>query len=210
RLQAQKRGAYHQIAGQVEGLLRLGLDHSAHFPFPFGSGQMAQIHFGQIQLCRRRDDLDRLPFDCSKGGAQRFVAPDNFFETLLQRQHIKPAFEVQAFGNVINRAARSQLIEEPEPLLGDRERGGAGALASRNDRVLDAARRPGFQPLLQQQLFGWREAGSGRRAVVYSHVVSWVTNSALVESCCASSSGSSSICAINASSIWAANSATVG
>ena len=46
----------------------------------------------------------------------------DFVEASFQRSNVKGTHEAQAHRNVVNRAIRFQLFQEPYPLLGERER----------------------------------------------------------------------------------------
>jgi hypothetical protein len=68
---------------QVEGIQRFYLYQMLRSDFPFGLGQGAEVFHkqGQVQGCS--GNLHRLPCAGRKGGAQDFVAFDNFVEALL-------------------------------------------------------------------------------------------------------------------------------
>ena len=66
--------------------------------------------------------------------------------------NIEAAFDVQSFAKIVHRRAGSELIEKPEALLRERERGRPGALATRNGQVAGGTLSQALQTLLQQQL----------------------------------------------------------
>src|SRR5262245_22146465 len=70
----------------------------------------------------RRDHLDRAAVHGYKGGAQGFVAVDEFVEAAFQRGHVELPRQTDGRGDDIAGEAGLQLVEEPEPLLRERER----------------------------------------------------------------------------------------
>ena len=54
--------------------------------------------------------------------AQRLVPPDDLAQRALQRRRVQRARQAQRDGDVVDRAPRLQLVQEPEPLLRERER----------------------------------------------------------------------------------------
>ncbi len=66
-------------------------------------------------------DLARLAVNHGKVGAQNFVAAHNFVETVGERPDIERPAEADGGGDVIEGASRLQLIEEPQPLLSERQ-----------------------------------------------------------------------------------------
>ena len=76
----------------------------------------------QRQCHRWRDDLHRLVVNRLKAGAQRLVAAHDFLQALFQHFGVQLAVEPHDVGHVVQRIVRFQLIQEPEPLLGKRQR----------------------------------------------------------------------------------------
>ena len=68
----------------------------------------------------------RPPADRWKDRAQRLVTPHDFVQRAAQRLDIHGAVEVQRQGQVVEGLAWCELIEKPEPLLCERERGDRG------------------------------------------------------------------------------------
>ena len=84
-------------------------------------GERAQL-CQPCQLCQSRDHLDRPLRTRPEGGAERLVAADDLAQARLQGRQVEAPGEDQAGGHVVGGAPRLQLIEEPEPLLGEGER----------------------------------------------------------------------------------------
>ncbi len=101
--------------------------------------QPRQVHQRQREGLRRLDHLDRRSLGTASGPRRRCAAPRAGARSLPgARQHrdVQRPLDPQRPGHVVERAARLELIEEPEPLLreGQRQRalgangtrGGAG------------------------------------------------------------------------------------
>src|SRR5438093_978081 len=98
----------------------------------------------------RRDHLDRLPIDGRERGAQRGVALDDRVEAALQHGDVEPAREAKGRVDVVGGGPRLQLVEEPQPLLGEGEWEGTelGALLlERASEQRPLLRRQRGQPL---------------------------------------------------------------
>ena len=72
------------------------------------------------------DDLHRDAVEALKFGAQRFVAADQLMDTLFQGREVKFSPHTERDRNMVGRAVRIQLREDPEPLLSERQREGPG------------------------------------------------------------------------------------
>src|SRR5690349_24584276 len=66
--------------------------------------------------------LHGLCVDRWKTRAQSFVSPDDFIQRSLHRINLQTTTQSHSDGNVVERAARLQLMKEPETLLRKRER----------------------------------------------------------------------------------------
>src|SRR5262249_55050110 len=82
----------------------------------------------------------------AEGGPERLVAADHLVERSLKRVGIEGAIDPDRQRDVVERATRLELIEEPEPLL--RERGGERAIG-----VDGVERRRGRARALAQSIF---------------------------------------------------------
>jgi hypothetical protein len=122
RTQPQQRGAQEGPPLEVErpdGLLlgqapRLGQTQSLR--------QAGEVHPGEGPSPRRRDHLRRLAAAQLEGGAQGLVAAHHLAEDRLQEGRLQLPASPQGGGHVVGRIARLQTVQEPEPLLGERER----------------------------------------------------------------------------------------
>ena len=65
------------------------------------------------------------PAVAGEAGAQRLVAADDLRQGALQRLRVQPAAQAQGGGQVVGAAPRLQLVDEPQPLLRERERAAA-------------------------------------------------------------------------------------
>jgi hypothetical protein len=84
--------------------------------------------FGDIDRQNRRDLLDRHSLAQMKGGPQNFMAPDNLVQASLQDVLNQSPGKPQCRIEVVQAAARLQLIKEPQALLCVRERMHLGSL----------------------------------------------------------------------------------
>ena len=112
--------------------------------------------------------LPRLAIHGNEGGAEDLMAAGDFLKDAPQRFDIQIAAEAQCGGDVVERAARLHLVEEPEALLGEREGDGAavaGCRPQRRRRVPDRGLRRGLQVFEQLQIFGGKFGAAGARSV---------------------------------------------
>ena len=73
------------------------------------------------------DDLHRFAVVRGKSGAERFVSPDDFKKTFLQRSGVDRSVQPGVAEHIVGAGSGRELVEEPEPLL--REGKGQGAAA---------------------------------------------------------------------------------
>ncbi|MNJ37123.1 hypothetical protein D3C77_319310 [compost metagenome] len=114
--QAQQAHTQQRAVGQVE--------QAAGFGF-YQGGQLCSVGRGgrqvfdlQAQIANACDVLQGLLTVVNEGGAQRFVALDQRPETVLQGVEVQRAAQAQGGRDVIGRAVRVELPEEPLALLG--------------------------------------------------------------------------------------------
>ena len=70
---------------------------------------------------RRGDACEGRPSSGGKRGAQDFVALDDLAEAVLGGRRVERSHDAHGGGDVVGGAVRFELIEEPEPLLGEGE-----------------------------------------------------------------------------------------
>src|ERR1043166_196817 len=102
------------------------------------------------------DDLNRAIVDHGEGGAQGFMAPQDFGDASLQYRHVEWTGEFDAHMYVVERALGLELIEEPDPLLGEGQWRWSGVGAAANSCRLRLR-----HPLLAQQRLEDRPLLSG-------------------------------------------------
>ncbi len=127
-----------------------GLRPLPHHPGPFTSPlafpERAEVDLLQGHVDLRRDHLHQVTVDLGEGGAQDSAAPDELPQGALHGLRIVLARHHDQIDDVVGGAARDQLVQEPELLLG--ERGGTGpALPAWPDPLdlLGSALRSGHQ-----------------------------------------------------------------
>ncbi len=134
--QAQQADPQQRPARQVEGAARLLPREALGLGSLPRSCQRREIdrRHPQRRPLRRRDHLHRLARDDAERGAQRLVAADRRDERRGQRRRPQVPTQPQHRREVVDRVARRQLIEEPEPLLREGERQIAVARRRRDRR----------------------------------------------------------------------------
>ncbi len=83
---------------------------------------MRQVHLAHWQTQLGGNNLHRSAVDAAKCGTQGFMPLDNLLQTRLEHGSIQRAADTHAFRNIVEWAVRLQLIEKPQPLLGEGER----------------------------------------------------------------------------------------
>ncbi len=76
---------------------------------------------GEAALLHRRDPLHRNAVHLLEGGAQRLVARNQAVQRPPERHGVHLAAEAEARGEVVGGARPLHPVQEPEPLLGERE-----------------------------------------------------------------------------------------
>jgi hypothetical protein len=127
--EVEQGGAQERPAQQVERPPRLLAGQPVRLLLPEGRRQGAQVHHGQRPGMERLHDLHRLAMDDREAGAQRLMAPRRLGEGALQGRFVQRTAQVQGLEHVVDRAARAQLVHDPEALLGE---GGVEGLAARH------------------------------------------------------------------------------
>jgi hypothetical protein len=116
--EAEEHGPEQRPFAEVERLPRLAVCKELRFGFA-----LLWVAFaGQVYQREREwlvvfDDLHRLPVYGVEAGAERLVAADDLVEAALDRLDVEPAVEPERDGDVVERAAGFEPVNEPEPLL---------------------------------------------------------------------------------------------
>ncbi len=107
---------------QVEGRARLLGQRTVELGLRVGPA--GEVGFGQVEPARlhRRDTLLGNAVHLREGGAQRLVAGHDPVQRAHQRIPVQLAPQPQAHGNVVRGAEVAELLHEPQPLLGERQR----------------------------------------------------------------------------------------
>ena len=90
--------------------------------FAFIDREPLEIEQRQRHWLRRPRHLDRLPIHHPEGGSQDFMPCDDRAEAVLKRTDIQPSGETHGDGDAVDCDVRLQLGQEPQALLGERER----------------------------------------------------------------------------------------
>jgi hypothetical protein len=116
-VQPQQARAQQRAPRQVEGPARLLARQAQRLGLTLRERQVPQVLHGQPAGRRRVDDLHRPALARLEGGAQRLVAAHQRAEGALQRGGVHLALQPQGVRDVVERAARLVLVQEPQPLL---------------------------------------------------------------------------------------------
>ena len=123
RRQAQERRPPDRAPSQVEGARGLRAGQPRRLPLLRRRRDSVEIDHGQRErLSGLADRLHRPLCDHRKYRAQRLVPPLHLAERPGERRRPQPAHELQGGRNVVLRAVGFQLVEKPQPLLGEGER----------------------------------------------------------------------------------------
>ncbi len=132
---AQEDGAQQRPARQIEGPRRLLADQAAELGFAPRQGEGRGVDQRQRRrgLRRRQDHLHRELAAQGEDRAQRLVPRHDAGERPRQGGPVEIARQAHRRRHVVDRRAGHQLVDEPEPLLGEGERRlRAGALGRRH------------------------------------------------------------------------------
>ena len=83
-------------------------------------GQFCQVGDGQAQFELPGDDLHGGAIQRGEAGAQGFVAAHDFVQGAAQCRFVQFADQAHGTGDVVQRAAGFELVQEPQALLGKR------------------------------------------------------------------------------------------
>ncbi len=115
--QPHQRRPQQRALSQRERAPGLLLDQAHCLLVVFGHGQRAQVHHGQWHPSVRHDDLHGRAAVGAERGAQGLVTAHQCLEAPLQGQEVELSRQPHRHGDVVERAARLQLVQEPQALL---------------------------------------------------------------------------------------------
>ncbi len=118
--QARQRGAQQATAAEIERRARLKLGQPLRFPLAVG--QAAEIDERERLRGGRGDRLVALAGGAPETRTQGLMAPGDGGEGRRHGRGIHRPVEKQGRGEQVGRTPGLQLVEEPEPLLGEGER----------------------------------------------------------------------------------------
>ncbi len=144
--EAEQAGAPERRAGEVEGRGGLRRGEPGELRLARRRRQRGEVDPRQQRQVRREEGqhpLHRAALDAAELGAQRPVPPRHRGEAVGEGAGIEGAGEAQRRRDVVRRAPRLEAVEDPQALLGERERqpAAAGGLAGDGrDRRHDGGR----------------------------------------------------------------------
>ena len=148
--QAEQLNPEHRAAFEVERTARLGGREMPRLLLPPGGGKGGEVGQGDRHGGRRLDDLDRPAEALAVGGAEHLVPADDFRQGGDEETAVEIAAEAERGGQVVGGAPRLQAVDQPQPLLGKRER--EGVLPSPwSTRQGEDRRAQGIDPLLCEE-----------------------------------------------------------
>ncbi|MNM50433.1 hypothetical protein D3C81_614700 [compost metagenome] len=115
-------GAQQRTALQVERLVRLVVGQLLQALLAGIGGQGAEVLPVEVQAAVFGHALIRHAIDAGEGGAQGFVAHHQRLQRTLEGIHMQGAAQARHAADVVRRAARLHLPEEPHALLRVRQR----------------------------------------------------------------------------------------
>ncbi|CVB13756.1 Uncharacterised protein [Serratia marcescens] len=159
--QADQRGAHQRPLRQIKRRLRQALRQLPRLALSILPPTQI-VHRQRQRVCRQNVRL-RLPLDGDKPAAQRFVAGIERIQALPPGGQIQLAAQAQRQGNMVSFTQAFQLRQEPQTLLGkrQRQRGAAWHSLDRRQRLIGSPqllrqcqqRRVGEQDLQRQLPF---------------------------------------------------------
>ncbi len=119
--QLQQLPSQRQVAGQVEGSLRFLPAKLRKLSLQRLLRQLGKIHHRQLERPGFSDHLHRLVAGHHEGGAQGLMPVHDRLESPPQRLDIEGSPQAVSRGHVVGREFLLQLVEKPQPLLGEGE-----------------------------------------------------------------------------------------
>ncbi|HEV2764297.1 MAG TPA: condensation domain-containing protein, partial [Pyrinomonadaceae bacterium] len=152
----QEPDAQERPGAQVERLEGFLGGEAEGFRLALVRGQSREVFDLQAQRLGRENQLRGAALDRDEGGAEDFVTTDYLAQSQPEGFDVQAALEAHGLAAVVEGRVGLQLVEEPEPLLRERERHGPSVALARQNR-LAPFQELAPQALLQQSLLGGRE-----------------------------------------------------
>jgi hypothetical protein len=108
-------------ADEVEGSADLVSRDAPHLRLGRISGQPLEIDHRQVEMDRGGHDLHRPALLVAEGGAQRLVAPRDLLQGAPEDAGLERAAEADRRRHVVEGRAPFELLQEPQPRLGERQ-----------------------------------------------------------------------------------------
>jgi hypothetical protein len=115
----QEQGTHERAPLEVEGCSCRDRRKSGGTGLALLFRHAAQVTHIAADVQRRCDDLLWYAVNEIEGGAQDVVAPNYLVDSALEQRGIEIAAQAQRTRNVVDRGVRFQLVEEPDPFLGE-------------------------------------------------------------------------------------------
>ena len=154
-LNPEEDRSQQRAVGEIERLLSGSAGQPERLSLAISDRRGGHLAHLERLVARCRDNLYRHAAVRGEGRAQRLVTPDNLVERKAERRDIERAGQAKASRRVVRRAGL-ELLDEPEPLLRERQRRLA---VSRHGP--ERRNRWRFRLLRGRETFG--ERGDGRR-----------------------------------------------
>src|SRR5262249_8637462 len=115
--QLEQLRSQHRPAEQIKGLLRFEPLRRLDSLLLGRISLATPIIYSHIEPQHGIDHLHRLSFDLAKMGAEALVSLHDGLQNTLQRSHVQPSSQPQAYWDVVFFASTFQSIDEKQPLL---------------------------------------------------------------------------------------------
>ncbi len=138
---AEEQGPEERSLGEVEGPARLGRGELVRAGHPLARGQAGEVPHRQLDLQRVQHCRDGKPVDHGERRAQRLVPADDARQRAGERRHVERPAESEGHRAVVDGTLGGELMQEPQALLGEGQRGGAGLGRESRDGAARARRR---------------------------------------------------------------------
>ncbi len=120
--QLEQVGAHQRRVSERMRLPRILRDQLFGFCPGFSLRSSAPVDDSQTERRGWHDLLDRCAVDLDEDGAQTLMALDHRAERSFERNDIQRAMDPVNFGHVVGRETRLDLVQKPEPPLGEGQR----------------------------------------------------------------------------------------